>query len=65
MHVHGMLHKLSLDKDMDHLQGLSDGGAADQLFYEDEYGTTPTVYACYHSAPLRLVQVMITNAKLD
>ena len=48
-----------------HIQSLADGDAVEQLFYQDGIGFTATIYACYCSAPLELVQLIITKAKLD
>ena len=46
-----------------HIQSLVDG---DQLFFQDDNGFTPIMFACrIYSAPLELVQLMITKAKLD
>jgi len=50
------------------IQSLAYRDAADQLLYQDKYGITAFMYACYRSAPLlglELVQLMITKAKLD
>jgi len=50
-----------------HILSIEDGDAADQLFYQSQYhsGMTAVMFACRRSAPLGLVQMMITNAKLD
>ena len=48
-----------------HIQSLADGDAVEQLFYQDGIGFTAIIYACYCSAPLELVQAMISSAKLD
>jgi len=48
-----------------HIQFLAEGDAADQLFFQSQYGVTAIIYACYGSAPLELYQLMITKAKLD
>jgi len=48
-----------------HIQSLPDGDAAYQLFFKNQYGWTAIVHACLDSAPLELVQLMITKAKLD
>jgi len=56
-----------------HIQSLADGDAADQIFHQSQYGNTAIMmhgmtaimWACYLSAPLELVQQMITKAKLD
>jgi len=48
-----------------HIQSLADGDAADQIFFQDKYGTTAITWACCYSVPLELVQLMITKAKLD
>jgi len=41
------------------------GDAVDQIFYQSGTGWTAIIYACYRSAPLVLVRVMITKVKLD
>ena len=48
-----------------HVQSLPVGDAVDQIFYQDQYGVTTIMRACWDSAPLELVQLMITKAKLD
>ena len=48
-----------------HIQSLADGDTADQLFFQCDNGMTAITWACYRSAPLELVQLMITKAKLD
>jgi len=50
-----------------HIQSLADGDAVDQLFHQCQngYGWTAIIVACIDSAPLELVQLMITKAKLD
>ena len=48
-----------------HIQSIADGGAADQVPYHDEGGWTALMRACIQSAPLALVQLMITKAKLN
>ena len=40
-------------------------GGYDQLFFRDFAGRSPIMRACYRSAPLELVQVMLATAKLD
>jgi len=45
-----------------HIQSLADGDAADQLFHKNQHGDTAIIYACILSAPLELVQLMITKA---
>jgi len=47
------------------IQFLADGYADDQLFFQDDNGCTAIMAACFYSAPLELVQLMITKAKLD
>ena len=46
-----------------HIQSLADSDAADQLFFQNQYGVTVLIYASMKS--LELVQLMITKAKLD
>ena len=46
-------------------QSFADSDAVDQLFYQNPFGTTAIVLACIYSAPMELVQLMITKAKLD
>ena len=48
-----------------HIQSLAAGDVVDQLFFQNEYGSTPIMRACWHSAPLELYQLMITTTKLD
>ena len=48
-----------------HIQSLADGDAADQLFYLNKHGSSAIMRACPNDAPLELVQLMITKAKLD
>jgi len=50
-----------------HIQSRADGDAADQLFYQNQqHGmTTIIMRACVYLAPLELVQLIITKAKLD
>ena len=49
-----------------HILSLADGDAADQLFCTGGYSVwTPIMRACVRSAPLVLVQLMITKVKLD
>jgi len=48
-----------------HIRSLADGDAADQLFFESQYGNTVIMMACTKPAPLELYQLMITKAKLD
>jgi len=47
-----------------HIQSLADCDAADQLFFLSN-GWTAITLACLTAAPLELVQLMITKAKLD
>ena len=47
-----------------HLQVLADSDAVDEIFYHGVFGTT-FFYACDDRAPLELVQLMLTTAKLD
>jgi len=47
------------------IQSLADGDAADQIFHQNQFGITAIMIACDYSAPLDLVQLMITKAKLD
>ena len=47
-----------------HIQSLPDGDAAHQLFFT-QYNSTAIMRACHRSAPLVLVQLIITKAKLD
>ena len=46
-----------------HMQSLADHVAVDQLFYKNNW--IPITYACARSAPLEVVQLMLTKAKLD
>jgi len=48
-----------------HIQSLADGDSVEQLFFQSGGGRTAIMIACINSAPLELVQVMITKAKLD
>ena len=48
-----------------HIQSLTDGHAVDQIFYQNVAGWTAIMRNCYHGAPLELVQLMTTKAKLD
>ena len=49
-----------------HILSLADGDAVDLIFFQSvSTGTTPIISSCYKSAPLELVQLMITEAKLD
>jgi len=48
-----------------HIQSLADGDVVDQLFFQDQYGYTAIMRACWYDAPLELVQLMIDEAKLD
>jgi len=48
-----------------HIQSLADGDAVDQIFFQSANGWTAIMYACGESAPLELVHLMITKAKLD
>jgi len=48
-----------------HIQSLADGDAVDQIFFQGKGGYTAIMRACRSSAPLEIVQVMITMAKLD
>ena len=47
-----------------HINGLPDRAAVDQLFCKINRAT-PLIAACSLSAPLELVQLMITKTKLD
>jgi len=44
---------------------LSDSAAVEQLFYQDQYGTTAIMRACQHLTPLELFQLMLKMVKLD
>jgi len=63
------LYELAQDRDwpvaITHIQSLADGDAVDQLFQQDHVGWTAIMFACSYSAPLELVQLMATKAKLD
>jgi len=49
-----------------HIHSLAEGDAVEQLFYQYHgYLYTAIMWACIRSAPLELVQLMITKAKLD
>ena len=48
-----------------HIQSLADDDAVDQLFDQNQHGVTALIRACRFDAPLALVQLMITMAKLD
>jgi len=48
-----------------HLNSLADGDAVDQVFYQNNAGDTAIMIASCTSAPLELVQLIITKAKLD
>ena len=52
-----------------HIHSLADGDAVDQLFhagvFHQYHGVTAIMVACSSRAPLELVQLMITKAKLD
>ena len=52
-----------------HIHSLADGDAVDQVFHHGVfhrcYGVTAITIACSSRAPLELVQLMITKAKLD
>jgi len=51
--------------DITHIQSLADGDAADQIFFQSQYGFTALMAACYRSAPLALEQLTFTKAELD
>ena len=52
-----------------HIHSLADGDAVDLLFhagvFHQYHGVTAIMVACSSRAPLELVQLMITKAKLD
>ena len=48
-----------------HILSLADGDAVDQLFFQSQCGVTALMWACVFMAPLELVQLMTTKAKLE
>ena len=47
-----------------HIHSLADSDEVEQVFFQNQYGNTAIMRACYRSAPVELVQAMITTAKL-
>jgi len=63
--LYDLVHKQQWQIAIAHIQFFADGDAVDQIFYQGYNGSTAIMIACDSSAPLELVQLMITKAKLD